>query len=162
MFHFRRRNFKTTNETNLSLILLSIVAVFLFCHFPRLLLNMAEFIGNDLEEPDVNLIKLVHLGNYDKHKKLIIQVPEDSGIISMVRMSHGVSWYKKYTFFRNTSEIFFRFSHLLLMVNGSVNFLIYCSLNSSFKAELRQSFWRIFGRNNILSEVCTLSIFKLN
>ena len=57
-FKFRqRRNFKTTNETNLSLILLSIVAVFLFCHFPRLILNMAEFIGNDMmDEAGENLI----------------------------------------------------------------------------------------------------------
>ena len=52
---------------------------------------MAEFIGNDLEEADENLQKLVHLGNYDKQKYLIMQVPKDSGIISMVRMSHGVS-----------------------------------------------------------------------
>ena len=59
---------------------------------------MAEFIGNDLEEADENLQKLVHLGNYDKQKYLIIQVPKDSGIISMVRMSHGVSQ-KKITFF---------------------------------------------------------------
>ena len=60
-FKFRqRRNFKTTNETNLSLILLSIVAVFLFCHFPRLILNMAEFIGNDMmDESGENLIKQV-------------------------------------------------------------------------------------------------------
>ena len=56
-FTFRQRTFKGTNDANLSLILLSIVAVFLFCHFPRLLLNMAEFIGNDLEEDDDKLIK---------------------------------------------------------------------------------------------------------
>ena len=36
-------NKKETSEANFSLILLFIVAVFLFCHFPRLILNMAEF-----------------------------------------------------------------------------------------------------------------------
>ena len=55
-FTFRQRTFKGTNDANLSLILFSIVAVFLFCHFPRLFLNMAEFIGNDLEEDDNKLI----------------------------------------------------------------------------------------------------------
>ena len=46
-FCYRCRKSKTTTEMSLSLILLFIVAVFLCCNFPRLVLNMAEFVNLD-------------------------------------------------------------------------------------------------------------------
>jgi len=101
----RRRAAKTTTETSLSLILLFIVAVFLCCHFPRLILNMAEF---------------VNVG---------------TSIDSCGGTVESSPWFQCLT----------GFSHLLLMLNGSVNFLIYCSLNNSFKAALRSSVKGCFG-----------------
>ena len=41
--------------------------------------------------------------------------------------------------------LFFRFSHLFLIFNASVNFLIYCSLNNDFKTELKNVLNKLFS-----------------
>lgn len=99
---------KISNETSFSLILLFIVAVFLCCQFPRLVLNMAEFVN--MEQP----------------------VDECGTTVEML------PWFSCLT----------GFSHLLLIFNASVNFLIYCSLNN-FKAEMRKVCSKLYNKYKI-------------
>ena len=40
------RNSSSHNEVNLATVLICIVIMFLLCHFPRLIINVAEFIIN--------------------------------------------------------------------------------------------------------------------
>ena len=42
-----------------------------------------------------------------------------------------------------------RFSHLLLIFNASVNFLIYCSLNNNFKAEMRKVCSKLYNKYKV-------------
>merc|ERR1719270_1335095 len=98
VFKGQKEKKKVSNETSFSLILLFIVAIFLCCQFPRLILNIAEFANME--------------NHIDKCGTTVEMLP----------------WFQCLT----------GFSHLLLIINASVNFLIYCSLNNSFKNELRK------------------------
>ena len=42
-----------------------------------------------------------------------------------------------------------RFSHLLLIFNASVNFLIYCSLNNNFKSEMRKVCSKLYNKYKV-------------
>ena len=66
------------------------------------------------------------------------------GNVDVVRMSHGVNEESKMTNYSKT--YFFRFSHLFLIFNASVNFLIYCSLNNAFKIELKNVLNKILSQ----------------
>ena len=54
-----------------------------------------------------------------------------------------------------------RFSHLLLTFNGSVNFLIYCYLNTSFKAELRKIFMKFSCQKKEVNKQIKVHINKV-
>ena len=67
------------------------------------------------------------------------------GNVDVVWMSHWVNKESKTTIFSKT-DVLFRFSHLFLIFNASVNFLIYCSLNNAFKIELKNVLNKILSQ----------------
>ena len=94
---------------NLAGILVCIVIVFLFCHVPRIILNCAEFLMTNS----------------------IIACPDFSPPAWFHCLTRYIIWLLV------SFKQFFSFMHLLLIINASSNFLIYCFMGNMFKEVLR-------------------------
>ena len=101
--HQKATNRAVSGELNLATILICIVAVFLICHIPRVILNCTEFFLVDemLNCPDG------------------FMPPNWNLCLASV-------------------------NHALLIINASINFIIYTSMGDSFNTALKQMIMRLY------------------
>jgi hypothetical protein len=103
------RHQRMRTELNLAVVLVAIVLVFLVCNLPRLLLNLLELV-------------LLHGGGGGTGVA-------ESGGDRCQGSPFLPAWFQCLT----------AFSHLMLMTNASVNFIIYWSMSACFKSVLHSS-----------------------
>ena len=108
---------------NLAGILVCIVIVFLCCHFPRLIINCAEFFMT----------------------KSIISCPNFIPPAWFLCLTRCVTVSEEYSPL-NIRNIF-SLMHWLLIVNASSNFLIYCFMGTKFKTILKENIKRWLKNN---------------
>ena len=95
--HQKATNRAVSGELNLATVLICIVAVFLICHIPRVILNCTEFFLVD----------------------------------EMLNCPEGFSP-------PNWNLCLASLNHALLIINASINFIIYTSMGDSFNIALKQ------------------------
>ena len=95
---------RSDQENNLSIVMIVIVFIFIICHSLRTLTFCSFFWFNNLFEECYNNIDIIN---------------DDSSSMIML----GPKWI----------EIIWMFSQLLLVLNSSVNAIIYCCVNARFR-----------------------------
>jgi len=110
--HQKATNRAVSGELNLASVLICVVAVFLICHIPGVILNCTEFFLVDE----------------------IIECPD-----------HFIP--------ANWNLCLASLNHALLIVNASINFIIYTSVGDSFKKSLKKLVQRVRVGSNMMLNV---------
>ena len=100
-----------SGELNLATVLICIVAVFLICHIPRVILNCTEFFLVD----------------------------------EMLNCPEGFSP-------PNWNLCLASLNHALLIINASINFIIYTSMGDSFNIALKQMIKRYWNLKGLINQ----------